>query len=268
MPFRVPLAPLFVLLGAPFATGCVGYIDPAHFEGSSEPRRAEPEAVVELAARDSSLGVIGHVHAVCTLKPGFHRLDGEPLSDVDCSTERLDFTLREAAANAGGEALIGLHCGTHRLLNRSRETHRVSCSAEVARYGGGVYASERPLAVPRSYPPSRPAPSAFEVKRIDEPDATLSFRIAVDFAPAVPSYERAPRAFADVKELPAMPLFDRPLGDLKTHCDDGCDERALRRGVLVAAGRLGAPDVVGVRCFTDGDGSACIGTLAAPEREE
>ena len=65
-----------------------------------------------------------------------------------------------------------------------------------------------------------------------------------------------------------MPLADFALGDLKTSCDGGCDERALRRGVLVAAGRLGAPDVIGVRCFNEGAGAACIGTLAAPEREE
>jgi len=262
---RAPIG--LVTLGV-LVSGCLGRIDPAHFEGSSEPRRAEPEAVVELAARDTSLEVLGHVHASCTAKPGFHRLSGEPLSDVDCSPERLDFALREAAASAGGEALIGVRCSTRRLWNRSSETHRIGCAADVARYSGERFASERPLSVPRSFPPSRPAPSPSEVKRIDEPDATLSFRIGVDFEPSVEHYEHSARAFGEVRELSSMPLVDHSLGELTTSCEDGCDERALRRGVLIAAGRLGAPDVVAVRCYRRGDGNACMGTVAAPEFDE
>jgi len=58
------------------------------------------------------------------------------------------------------------------------------------------------------------------------------------------------------------------LGDLTANCADDCDERGLRFGVLMAAGRLGAPDVVGVRCFRTAHGNSCVGTLAAPERNE
>jgi hypothetical protein len=144
----------------------------------------------------------------------------------------------------------------------------MTCGAEVARFSGGSFASQRPLAVPRSVPAGRPAPSASEVKRIDEPDAALAFRISLEFEPQVQKFDRHPRASAEVNELSLMPLADRSLGDLQARCEDGCEERALRRSVLIAAGRLGAPDVVAVRCFSVGAGNSCVGTLAAPEREE
>ncbi|HTA93701.1 MAG TPA: hypothetical protein VK745_29185 [Polyangiaceae bacterium] len=246
---------------------CGGRFDPAHFEGSSEPRRTAPEALRELATRTSQLEAIGGVHASCALHPGFHRLDGEALSDLDCSTERLDFALRESAASAGGDALIGVHCDSRRLGTTSRETHRLSCAAEVARFSGKL-PSERPLAVPESLQVEGPAPSAAEVQRIDEPDASLSFRISLKFEPTVPKFEGRPRVSAEVNELPLLPLADRPLGDLVASCEDGCDERALRRGVLIAAGRLGVPDVVSVRCFSSTASNSCVGTLAAPERDE
>jgi hypothetical protein len=248
-------------------SGCAAAFDPAHFEGSREPRRAEPEALIEVATRSSELEALGSVHASCTLQPGFRSLNGEALSDVDCSSERLVFALRESAASAGGEALVGLHCNS-RTGSASHETRRVICSAEVARFSAGAIASQRPLAVPHWVPIGQPAPSASEVKRIDEPDAALAFRITVDFKPGVQKFERSPRALHEVNELSLMPLADHPLGDLQARCAGGCDERALRRSVLIAAARLGAPDVVAVRCFDLGDGNSCIGTLAAPEREE
>jgi hypothetical protein len=71
-----------------------------------------------------------------------------------------------------------------------------------------------------------------------------------------------------VHELSRLPPTHESLGDLSASCKDGCDERALRYGVLIAAGRLGAPDVVDVRCFRSASGASCVGTLAAPERDE
>ncbi|HEY4102788.1 MAG TPA: hypothetical protein VGM44_02820 [Polyangiaceae bacterium] len=259
---------LALLVAGSSLFGCAGRFDPAHFEGKREERRAEPEAIVNLAAHSRELEVLGTAQVSCTLAPGFRRLDDEPLSNVDCSGERLDFVLRESAATAGGEALIGERCYTRRVERASRETYRVYCSAEVGRFAGGSVASRRPLSVPRSLPPELPAPSANEVRRIDEPDASLAFRIALDFEPIVKTFTRRPRRGDEVNELAIMPLVDHPLGDLHARCEDGCDERALRRSVLVAAGRLGAPDVIAVRCFSDGSGDACVGTLAAPEVEE
>ena len=250
------------------AAGCAGRFDPAHFEGVSEPRRAEPEAVVDVNARTRELETLGHVHDSCQSEPGFHRLDDVTLSDLDCSQERLLMALHESAANAGGEVLIGAQCSSRRLSKTARETYQVNCAAEVARYRSHASASARPLSAPRSLPPGTPAPSASDVKRIDEPDASLAFRISLRFEPAVSSFERRALRGSDVHELSRLPLADQALGDLVASCADGCDARALRYSVLIAAGRLGAPDVVGIRCFGGGTNASCVGTLAAPEREE
>jgi len=260
---------LAVVGTAVLATACAGRFDPAHFQGTREARRAEPEALVELAARTNELETLGTVHASCTLTPGFRRLNHEALSDLDCSSERLRFTLRESAASAGGEALLGTICSSRRLTSTATPgASELYCAAEVARYRNGSLANLRPLSAPRSIAPGRPAPSASDVKRIDEPDASLAFRISLRFVPAVSSFERPALSGAEVHELARLPLSHTPLGDLVASCKGGCDERALRYGVLIAAGRLGAPDVVGIRCFSSARGSSCVGTLAAPEREE
>jgi hypothetical protein len=250
------------------SVACAARFDPANFEGSREPRRAEPEAVRELAARTSELETLGTVHDSCRLRPGFRRLNDEPLSDLDCTTERLDWALRESAANAGGEALVGVRCGSRRLGTSASETYLVTCAASVARFKSGALANPGPLTPPRSLPPGMPAPSASDVTRIDQPESSLAFRISLRFEPKVSKFERRPRTGAEVKELALLPFADLPLGDLAATCEDGCDERALRYGVLVAAGRMGVPDVVGVRCFSNGASNSCVGTLAAPERDE
>ena len=249
-------------------TACAGQFDPAHFEGTREARRAEPEALLDLAVRTNELEILGTVHDSCTQKPGFRRLDDEALSDLDCSNERLLIALHESAASAGGEALLGARCRSRRVGTTAPETNELSCSAQVARFRGGASAQVRPVSVPRSRPQGRPAPSASDVQRIDQPDASLAFRISLKFAPLVSNFQRPVVRAADVHELSIMPLSYTSLGDLAASCEDGCDERALRFGVLIAAGRLGAPDVVGVRCFHSARGNSCVGTLAAPEREE
>ena len=247
---------------------CAGRFDPAHFEGKREARRAEPEALVELSARTIELETLGTVRASCSLRPGFRRLENEKLSDFDCSNERLLLALRESAASAGGEALLGANCSSRPLGSTQPVASQLSCAAEVARFRTATSAHSRPLSPPRSRPPGKPAPSASDVKRIDEPDVSLAFRIALNFEPTVPNFERRARSGSEVHELPRMPLSHSSLGDLSASCEDGCDERALRYGVLIAAGRLGAPDVVGIRCFRDARGDACVGTLAAPELDE
>jgi hypothetical protein len=250
------------------ATACGGSFDPAHFQGTREARRAEPEALLELGARTSELETLGTVHDSCTLTPGFRRLEHVRLSDLDCSSERLLFALRESAASAGGEALLGAHCSSRHLGAAEPETDELYCSAEVARFRNGAWASSRPLSAPRSIAPARPAPSAGDVKRIDEPDASLAFRISLKFEPAVSKFERRARSGSEVHELARLPLSHASLGDLVASCKGGCEERALRYGVLIAAGRLGAPDVVGIRCFRSARGNSCVGTLAAPELDE
>lgn len=248
--------------------GCAGRFDPAHFEGSRQAQRAEPEAIIDLAVRTSDLETLGSVQDRCSFQLGFRRLDDEPLSDLDCSIQRLLLVLHESAAHAGGEVLIGAQCRSHRLAATARATYQVSCAAQVARYKNRRLASLRPLHAPRSLLPGTPAPSAFDVRRIDEPDAALAFGISLDFEPQVSAFEGRVRTGSEVRELAVLPLPDRRLGDLSARCEAVCDERALRYGLLIAAGRLGVPDVVGVRCFRSASADSCVGTLAAPERDE
>lgn len=248
------------------STGCAGRFDPAHFEGTREPRRAEPEALFELVADTAELQTLGSVRDHCTLEVGYRALDDVALSDLDCSSERLMMVLRESASAAGGDALVGAHCSS-RLLPDAR-SQEWSCAARVARFWSRNSAEQRPLEVPRSRPPETPAPSAKDVKRIDEPDASLSFRIRLDFSPRLAAFSGPARPASQVRDLPELPVSHYVLGDLAAHCDGTCELRALRYGVLVAAARLGAPDVVGVRCFRSKSGDSCVGTLAAPERDE
>jgi len=257
---------LLCITAAVLLSACAGRFDPANFQGKREARRAEPEAVLDLAARTAELEVLGTVHASCRPKAGFRRLQGELLSDLDCSQARLRIALRESAASAGGEALLGAQCASVRAASGSAD--ELSCTAEVARFRSGTQVNPRPLSAPRSVPQGRPAPSPSDVRRIDEPDASLAFRICLHFEPAISQFERPARTGADVHELSLMPVSHIRLGDLSASCKDGCDERALRYGVLIAAGRLGAPDVVGVRCFRSARGNSCVGTLAAPELDE
>ncbi len=247
---------------------CARPFDPAHFAGSREPRRATPEAVVELAARASYLRVLGHVQASCFQRDGFRRLEGETLTDVDCGVPRLDWALRESAAAAGGDALLAPICGSYPSGTRTTRSVVIRCSAEVARFTERPPANFGPPSPPRSGPPRVPAPSPSAVSRLDEPDASLAFRILLSFEPKIHSFQRRPRGANEVKELAFLPLADQPLGDLSARCEDGCEERALRYGVLVAAGRLGVPDVVAVRCFSTGSANTCVGTLAAPALDE
>jgi hypothetical protein len=64
--------------------------------------------------------------------------------------------------------------------------------------------------------------------------------------------------------LPVLPPSHQLLGSLATACD-ACSELETRDALRIAAGRLGASDVVGVRCLAWGPGFQCAGSAAVPE---
>ncbi|HEY4157068.1 MAG TPA: hypothetical protein VGM29_03185 [Polyangiaceae bacterium] len=239
------------------ALGC-SRVTPPYYSGRVEARRAEPEALLEFAAQTAGFSSLGSVRASCSRHSGFRVLDGELLSDVDCSFRRLSWILRESAAAAGGEALVAARC--------TESVRGLECRASVARRE--LASGERsPLAAPLSRAPAQPAPSPSDVDRIDEPDATLATRIRLDFSPRVRDYAGPARASDSVREFATLPVWDVALGDLRARCQGACEESALRHAVLVAAGRLGAPDVVDVHCSVLRGKSQCIGGLAVPERD-
>src|SRR4051812_26886504 len=112
------------------AVGCTARFDPANFDGSREPRRAEPEAVSDVAVRTADMERLGSVSAACRSQPGFHRLEGELLSDLDCTPERLLWALRESAASAGGELLVGARCSSLRINAASPDARELRCGGD------------------------------------------------------------------------------------------------------------------------------------------
>ena len=121
----------------------------------------------------------------------------------------------------------------------------------------------------RADPDPGPVPGPAVVERWDEPRASASLVIRVDFEPSVRHFERAKRPAAEVAEVAALPVSHRELGTLTTRCDaDECELRELRHALRVAAGGLGASDLVGVRCFGRGDARECVADVAATPLDE
>jgi hypothetical protein len=217
--------------------------------------RVAPERVQHAEALPGGYVAIGRVVASCSSLGGFQATDGEPLASFDCGRARLERVLAEEAGDAGGDLLVGTSCG--------RDASVLRCSATAAR-------PEEPRA--RIEPPDSdrgPVPGARAIGRWDEPRASASLVIRVDFEPSVERFERRGRAAADVAEVAQLPVSHRELGMLTTRCDeDECELRELRHGLRVAAGGLGASDLVGVRCFGRNDVRECVASVAAAELDE
>jgi hypothetical protein len=217
--------------------------------------RVAPERVRQAEALPAGYVAIGRVVASCCSLGGFQATDGEPLASFDCGRARLERVLAERAGDDGGDLLVGTSCG--------RDGSVLRCSATGAR-------PEEPRmrnGAPDSDP--GPVPGARAIGRWDEPRASASLVIRVDFEPSVGRFERRGRAAAEVAEVAQLPVSHRALGTLTTRCDeDECELRELRHGLRVAAGGLGASDLVGVRCFGRNDVRECVASVAAAELDE
>jgi hypothetical protein len=55
------------------------------------------------------------------------------------------------------------------------------------------------------------------------------------------------------------------IGNLETRCEE-CAELSARDALRIAAGRIGASDVVGVRCLSQGNSQRCLAEAAVWER--
>lgn len=155
--------------------------------------------------------------------------------------------LREAAAAAGGELLAARSCTVQR---HGAERLAARCSARVARPTDETLA-RRPLAPRGSAPDRQPEPSASEAWRV--------------FVAFTPSGEGAagPKRRADlVRELAELPASHVVLGAIVARCPRGCTEASVRGGLRIAAGRVGATELVGARCVPRADGFTCTGTAA------
>ena len=233
------------------ALACAGPRPAVRYDGSEEQSLVKPHEIEVVASLPEGYDVLGDISARCTRDDSLRELDGAWLSDVDCSERRLRQALREKAADAGGELLVGLSCGSR----PARGAVDVRCKADVARPGDDLLA-ERELARRNVPPPVEPGPPASE-----------AWRIRVHFRQNPGIEARRPRRPEDIREVPDFPVSHVRLGDVVTDCEEACSFDAVRHGVLAAAARMGATDVVDVRCAERGQGWICSGTAAAYEVE-
>lgn len=215
--------------------------------------RVPPEAIGRVDWLPAGYEEMGRVTASCSPLTGFQPTQGELLASFDCNRQRLERMLAEDASQAGADVLVGTGCGHQGLALR--------CIAYTAR-------AEGVARLPRTADEG-PVPGPGAVEHWDEPRARASLVIRVDFEPAVEHWSRPKRPAAEVAEVVALPVSHRELGTMTTRCDaDECQLEELRQALRIAAGGLGASDLVGVRCFGREGGRECVADLAASMVDE
>lgn len=210
--------------------------------------RLPPDAIGRVDWLPAGYEEMGRVTASCSPISGFQSTQGELLASFDCNRQRLERMLAEDASQTGADVLVGTGCG--------HDGRALRCIAYTAR-------AEGPARFPRESEEG-PVPGPMAVERWDEPRARASLVIRVDFDPSVERFSRRKRRAAEVAEVAALPISHRELGTLTTRCDaDECQQRELRQALRIAAGGLGASDLVAVRCFGRGGERECVADVAA-----
>jgi hypothetical protein len=220
------------------------------------PQGFRPSEVTELAALPPGY-VAGEVVRVgCSTLSGARAFTDEPLGAVECSFARLSRVLRARAGEMSARVIVDKRC-----RSRAGERRRLECSATLARPGQHVS-----LAASSQVHDAGPAPSAEQVRDLDEPRPQDQERIRVDFWPAAsaPRAQRfAPRDYAAVDETRLPSVGRQELGQVSARCED-CEQSALHHALRVTAGHVGAGEVASVRCFQEADGLRCVATALAP----
>jgi hypothetical protein len=222
------------------------------FDGRARAPLAQPDQLVEVRDLPAGYRTLGRAAATCTLTEGSRELRGAWLSDVDCSETRLRAAVRERAAAVGGELLVGMGCHSEQRGARGEiQRTAIVCRADVAR------PTEAALSTRELAPPAPAVPWGEEL-----PASGEAWRIRVDYTPSPGLQRRSPRRSDSIGELPTLPPSHRHLGDIVTRCTTGCTERGAYDGLLAAAGRMGASDVVDVGCVRQGEGWLCSAMAA------
>ncbi len=247
----VYLAGALAALSGLSLVGCAASHSSAAFSGNRAPSVAPPVGIREAPVVPLDHRVIGEVRSECTLTEGRDNIDNEWLSDVDCTDFRLTEALANAASWSGGDLLVARSCHAGRRTGRRVV---VGCSAKVA----------RPID-PESKAPVLHAVSdpTLASRRLDDPSGVQAWRMRADFSPSGIPAARAPRRADSVYEVAALPVAAEKLGTVSVECSRGpCSVDAVRAGVRVAAGRLGASHVANVRCVEREDEPTCVGDAA------
>jgi hypothetical protein len=206
-----------------------------------------PRAPVELSETlPVGYDALGPVSASCRQHPSSGSFHGEPATSFACTPNELSRALAEQANARGGTLLAGAGC--HR-----EDDERLVCSAEAGR-----------RAAPNAA--AAPLPPEFD-DGDDELLATVASRIRIDLDSSAAA-RREPRSSDRVTEFAAMPVGHLHAGVLRARCaPSDCDVDQARAGLRLAAGALGASDLVGVRCVIFDGEQSCVATLGVTERE-
>lgn len=232
-------------------SACAATHSSAVFSGNRGSSVAAPARVQEVPVVPLDHRLIGEVRSQCTLTEGRDRIEDEWLSDVDCTDFRLTEALRNAASWSGGDLLVARSCHSGR---RSGRRVVIGCSAKVA----------RPISLEANAPVKNTLDDVtLASRRLDDPSGVQAWRMRASFTPLGIPAARAPRRADAVAEVARMPVAAERLGSVSVSCQSGpCSLEAVRAGVRVAAGRLGASHVVDVHCAPREDEPSCTGEAA------
>jgi len=193
------------------------------------------------------------ISASCALGAPSDPIESRELIDIDCSFERLSRVLRAQAGERSSPALVAKEC---RQVTFSVPS--LACSATLVARTSSV--SLGPSLAPSD---ARPAPSPAQVLDLDDPRPQDSGKIRVSFAPSGAPSPLPARAYDRVAETTWPPVGRRTLGQVSARCE-GCSEESLRYALRVTAGRVGAGEVSGVKCFDDAADKRCVATAFVP----
>jgi len=224
---------------------------------ASAPRPAfAPSEVSEVGALPPGYVAGESLFASCTSAARVGKLDDEAFGNIDCSFERLSRVLRARAGELSATFIVGKDC-----RGRGGQRPHLTCSAVVARRSSSVALGSSTVSADGG-----PAPSPAQVLDIDDPRPQDADRIRVTFEPSAARLAaRLPaRAYDRVAETATPSVGRLQLGQVSARCAAGCSASSLRYALRVTAGRVGAGEVTGVKCFAEEGGARCVATALVP----
>jgi hypothetical protein len=206
-----------------------------------------PHDIARTGAVPAGHVVLGSVEARCEPRQKWERLESVPATSLFCDVAALRRALEEQARSRGGSVLAGEWCD-------EEIDGYLSCQATVTRPRSGAIARE-------------PSPRVWG-KDSDSLSFEAANAVRIDLTPLVSNYARSRRPGAEVAEYALLPVGQVELGAIRARCGPKrCDAEQAQAALRAAAGGLGVPSLVGVRCFELDDERTCVATLASTERD-
>lgn len=245
-----------VLLGL----GACAQASRARYTGKVRQPVVEAQSILIHSSSALPLGheALGVVTLTCETYDG-----ASGLAEAPCEEERLLFEAREEAATRGGTLLVEPRC-EHRVVEQTIEQvkgggakahvrKRLSCRATVAR---GETTTETPRLEAKTETPPQAGAEDVTVLR----GVRLSLRVErTEGAPHLPRVSAE-----NIAETSSAPAGTIRIGKVAAACAEACSSSLARRGLKLAAGKLGARYLVSVVCDVIADRWRCVGEAYSP----